>query len=327
METGTVFLSELERRTIYELEKDCNISLKELGDKLGVSKRVAEYNMRSLIRKKAIVNFVAVIDVSKLGFINHEVWMQTGHMGQEKREAFVQYLVAHPRISWVASCGGKFDYVISIMAEDSVTFSEILKSILAQNPGLVTGYSITISTKIRTYPRSYMLGKGKEEREGSLFFSGLPNKEKLDATDLAILSVLSKNAKTTANEMSRIVGMSPGGVRMRIRSLEKSKVIEGYKAIFQPAVMGIQNYEILFSSAGLGADNEAKVDKYCKSNPYITLFIRCIGNFDMNLAADVRSQEHLKDIINDLKGAVGSAVQGIEIVPLLRVHKFSLTIG
>jgi DNA-binding Lrp family transcriptional regulator len=322
-----ISLNELERRVIYELEKDCNISLKELGDKLGVSKRVAEYNLRSLVRKKAILNFVAIIDVSKLGFINHEVWMQTGHMTEEERVKFVRYLAAHPRISWVASCGGKFDYVISIMAEDAVTFSEILKGILAENPGLVTSYSITISTKIRTYPRSYMLGKGKEGREGRLFFSGPPKRENLDSTDLSILSVLSKNAKTTANEMSRIVGMSPGGVRMRIKSLEKSKVIEGYKAIFQPAVMGIQNYEILFSTAGISAENEARVDKYCTSNPYITLFIRCIGNFDMNLAADVRSQEHLKEIINDLKGALGSAINGMEIVPVLHVHKFSLTIG
>jgi Lrp/AsnC family leucine-responsive transcriptional regulator len=320
-------LDETERRIIHELEKDGKLSFRELGEKLGISKRMAEYYLKKLIRKKAIVSFVAIVDYSKLGFVNHEVWIQTGKVDQEKEERFLRYLVAHPRVGWVASCGGKFDYVISIMAENTVTFSDILRQIISENPGIFANYVITIGTKIRTYPRTYLLGKKNEEREGSLFFSGPPKAVELDKKDLAILAVLSSNAKTSALDLAKKIGMSGNSVRMRVKNLEQMGVIQGYKAIFQPSVIGNQNYELLFTTAGMSAENETEMDNYCRSNPYITLFISCIGRWDINLAVDVRDQQHFQKIIGEIRSRFGPMIKDFEYVPILHIHKFNLLSG
>ncbi len=324
MDASGSVLDVIERRIIYELEKDCKISVSELGQRLGISKRMAEYHLHKLIKKKAIVNFVAIVDFSKLGFVNHEVWMQIRNVAPEKKRKFLDFLLKHPRVGYLAACGGKFDYVVSIMAEDTVSFSDILREIISENPGVVLSYSINIATRIRSYPRTYMISGRSEGRSGSLFFSGPPRKSRLDEKDLAILSVLCRDAKKTAIEVGKEVDMSANAVRMRVQKLEAAKVIQGYKAIFQPSIIGIQNYEMLFTTEGVTAEKEAEMDAYCRMNPYVTLFMSCIGRWDINLSVDVKDQAHLQEVLTEIRDRFGPIIKDYEYTPILHVHKFNL---
>ncbi len=317
-------LDEIERRIIYELESDCKVSVNELGEKLGISKRMVETRMHKLIGNKAIVNFVAIVDFSKLGYVDHEVWVQVRHMQAEKKRKFLDSLISHPQVGWVASCGGKFDFAFSIMAEDSVTFSDILRKLLSDNPGIVQNYSISIATKIRSFPRTYLLQKPGIERKGALFFSGPPQKIKLDKKDIAILTILARDAKTPAVEIGRKIGMSTNAARMRVKRLETMKVIQGYKAIFQPSVIGIQNYEILITTEGITAEKEAEVDEYCRSNPHITLFMSCIGRWDINLSVDIDGPQQLQQTLSEIRDRFGPVIKDFEYTPILYVYKFNL---
>lgn len=317
-------LDEIERRIIYELESDCKISISKLGGKLGISKRMIETRMHKLIGKKAIVNFIAIVDFSKLGYVDHEVWVQVRHMQAEKKRKFIDSLIMHPQVGWVASCGGKFDFAFSIMAEDSVTFSEILRKILSDNPGVVQNYSISIATKIRSFPRTYLLEKHASERAGALFFSGPPQKSRLDRKDLAILTILARDAKTPAIAIGRKIGMSTNAARMRVKKLEAMKVIEGYKAIFQPSVIGIQNYEILITTEGISAEKEEEFNAYCRSNPHITLFMTCIGRWDINISVDIDGPQQLQQTLSEIRDRFGSVIKDFEYTPILHVYKFNL---
>jgi len=317
-------LDEIERRIIYELESNCKVSVNELGKMLGISKRMVETRMHRLLGKKAIVNYVAIVDFSKLGYVDHEVWVQVRHMQAEKKRRFIDSLISHPQVGWVASCGGKFDYAFSIMAEDSVTFSDILRKLLSDNPGVVQNYSISIATKIRSYPRTYLLMKRGADRTGALFFSGPPHKSKLDRKDLAILAILAKDAKAPAIEIGRKIGMSTNAARMRVKKLEAMKVIQGYKAIFQPSVIGIQHYEILITTEGITAEKEAEFDGYCRSNPHITLFMTCIGRWDTNISVDIDGPQQLQQTLSEIRDRFGPVIKDFEYTPILHVYKFNL---
>jgi Lrp/AsnC family leucine-responsive transcriptional regulator len=252
------------------------------------------------------------------------VWVQIRHMQPEKKRKFLESLSSHPRVGWLAACGGKFDFAFSIMAEDSVTFSNIMRKILSDNPGIVQNYSITIATKIRSYPRTYLLEKHKGERAGGLFSSGPPQRMRLDKKDMTILSILSRDAKTPAVEIGKKIGMSTNAARMRVKKLEEKKVIQGYKAIFQPSVIGIQNYEILITTEGITAEKEGEVDAYCRSNPYITLFMSCIGRWDITLSVDIEGPQQLQQVLSEIRDRFGPVIRDFEYTPILHVYKFNL---
>lgn len=59
-----------------------------------------------------------------------------------------------------------------------------------------------------------------------------------DPTDLAILRALAANARTTARELARAVGLSAPSVTERMRRLEDRGIIKGYTIAFDTRALG-----------------------------------------------------------------------------------------
>ncbi len=59
----------------------------------------------------------------------------------------------------------------------------------------------------------------------------------IDEVDLQILAILQANARTSAAEIARTVGMAPSAVHQRIRKLEEGGVIEGYEVRINPMAL------------------------------------------------------------------------------------------
>lgn len=327
MPINGIGLDETDRRIILEYEENCRDSINKIAQRMGISKRVLEYRLGRLIKKGVIIGFAAVFDYSKLGYINHEVWMQLKSTDEEEKEKFIQYLVKNPDVGWVVECGGKFDCAIGIMAKESVTFSSILKKIIWDNPGIVLDYYILISTKIYSYPRSYLLEEESQAKRGKLFFSGPPEKVNLDKIDMKIIALMSKNAKMSAVEMAEKAGISPNTVRKRIESLEERKVIKGYKAIVQPSMLGLQNYELLVKTICISREQEEELEAYARSNPYLTIFIECLGEWDLNFAMDARDFAHFLSMLSEFRTKFAPIINDFDFVSIVNVRKFQYRIG
>jgi len=61
----------------------------------------------------------------------------------------------------------------------------------------------------------------------------------LDDRDAAILAVLQEDARATFAEVGKRVGMAPSSVHERVRKLEQSGAIRGYRAEVDPQALGL----------------------------------------------------------------------------------------
>jgi Lrp/AsnC family transcriptional regulator, leucine-responsive regulatory protein len=61
----------------------------------------------------------------------------------------------------------------------------------------------------------------------------------IDDTDIQILEILQRNARTANAEIARQVGMVPSAILERVRKLEERGVIEGYAARINPVAYGL----------------------------------------------------------------------------------------
>lgn len=62
--------------------------------------------------------------------------------------------------------------------------------------------------------------------------------EDLDDVDRQILELLRNDARLSARSIGRRIGVSAGTVGTRVRRLELSGVIRGYRAVVEPAAVG-----------------------------------------------------------------------------------------
>jgi DNA-binding Lrp family transcriptional regulator len=61
----------------------------------------------------------------------------------------------------------------------------------------------------------------------------------LDATDREIVNILRRNGRTTLTELGRATGLGTSSVHQRVRRLEERRIITGYVALVDPAVLGL----------------------------------------------------------------------------------------
>ncbi|HEX6799559.1 MAG TPA: Lrp/AsnC family transcriptional regulator [Ktedonobacterales bacterium] len=76
------------------------------------------------------------------------------------------------------------------------------------------------------------------EREESCF-TYVPASSAIDAVNARLLAELSADPRLTTAELGRRVGMSSPAVAERIRRLEESGVIRGYRLELEPAALGL----------------------------------------------------------------------------------------
>ena len=65
------------------------------------------------------------------------------------------------------------------------------------------------------------------------------NKTKLDRIDKTILNILSNNGRISNQELSEQIGLSPTPCFRRVKALEKSGIISGYKATINEQALGL----------------------------------------------------------------------------------------
>ncbi|WP_439131495.1 Lrp/AsnC ligand binding domain-containing protein [Polaribacter sp.] len=118
---------------------------------------------------------------------------------------------------------------------------------------------------------------------------------KIDGIDKIIIKRLVKDARTPVLSIAREVGISGAAIHQRLRKLEKSKLIDGYKMIINPKSLGYTTTAfvgIFLDSASLYSSAikrlqdipEVVESHYTTGNYAIFIKIMCKNNEDlMNL--------------------------------------------
>jgi len=68
----------------------------------------------------------------------------------------------------------------------------------------------------------------------------------MDATDQRILAELQKDGRLTVTELAERIGLSVSPCHRRVRALEQSGAIRGYRAELDPAALGLKFSTLVF---------------------------------------------------------------------------------
>lgn len=314
-----------DRKIIYELEQDCRRSLGEIAKRVRLSKQTLHYRIDRLVRGGAITQFTAVLNVSKLGLVNHEVWIQLEVLPDEKRDTFIRFLVKHKSTRWVVDCSGKIDVAIAICSENVVQFNNIWQNIQDQFPGYVKNYFLNISLEHYTYPRAHLIGEKENHTIANL--GGEPKLINLDEVEIKILELLAKDARMPLIQIASQAETSENTIRTKIKRLEKENVIQTYTAIVQPTNIGLINFEILVSTQNLTKEKEKELETYCLLNPYVNAYLKLIGKFDRDIAFDAVDNAHFQKILAEFRSRFAPIIKEFEFVYITRIYKFDYFAG
>ncbi len=121
----------------------------------------------------------------------------------------------------------------------------------------------------------------------------------MDAIDRKILALLEADGRLTVTELAQRVGLTVAPCHRRLRELERSRVIRGYRAVVDPAALGL-GFEVLVSVTMDREDARtiAGFERSLAEVPEVRHAERLFGDPDYLVrvaTADIASYQRLRD--------------------------------
>ena len=121
----------------------------------------------------------------------------------------------------------------------------------------------------------------------------------MDATDFKIIDLLQEDGRISMKDLGKIVGLTSPAVSERVKRLEESGVIKGYKAIVNPDKLGrvIKS----FINISLPSENYQSFIEYAKRDNRIVECHHITGDDCLLLKVIVKDMYELEQVIDKIK--------------------------
>jgi DNA-binding Lrp family transcriptional regulator len=126
------------------------------------------------------------------------------------------------------------------------------------------------------------------------------NRGSIDLTDQAIIDALTADARRSASEVGRLVGLSPPAARRRIDRLEHIGLIRGYTVALDHKMAGDQ-IEAFIELRFAPGTQVADVDTAVTDLPEVIESFTLAGDPDALARVRVRDLEHLKNVVDRIR--------------------------
>lgn len=140
-------------------------------------------------------------------------------------------------------------------------------------------------------------------------------KQEFDHYDHRILTELQKDARISMAELGRRVHMSQPAVTERVRKLEETGVITGYRAVVDPEALGYQIRAVV--RIGGQAPSFERVTRLISESPEIITAYNVTGEDSWVMEIAVANVRHLDEVVTKFNNVAAETSTSI----ILRVVK------
>lgn len=226
-----------DKRILAMLDKNSRMPLTEIAKRVGLNKDVVRYRIEKLEKEKVILGYYTLIDTHKLGYLTIRIYFELIDMNEETEKKLIEFLDKKFNSGQIFRIDGEYQLGIITWEKSIYQLENKLKLLKKEFGDFIEKYEISIFIELHNYSRKYLPNKAYEN-----LILKETNLVEIDKIDTNILKALSGNARITSVELSKKLNIPQRTVIYRIRSLEKKKMILGYRINLNISSLGYENY-------------------------------------------------------------------------------------
>jgi len=281
-------------KILATLSKDCRTSLRQIANAVGVSREVADYRIKKLVKTGIIKSFCTDVNLQALGFTKHVVYLELKNVDKEKEENIFQYLKNHKFISWIVTSTGKWSVIFDIHAKNTQHLSQLIKE-LKQEIGIYFGeYEIVTLEKYYYYHSKFFNEKEKIQEKKNKNIS-------LDEIDLLLLRTLRNNARIDYVKLSEKVKLTPEAISKRIKKLKENNIINQFYIFPDLTRLGFEHYNVQINLENIDNEKENKIMNYLQHHKSVSFIYKPISHWDIEFGVFVKNPGELRDFMLQLR--------------------------
>jgi len=311
-------LDKKDKQILYQLDLDSRQSYKQIGKKVKLSREVVQYRIKQLEKKGIIRGYQTLIDVSKLGYLCCRFFIKFQKDSLEEENKIIDYYKNHPRFWWVDSIDGFRDLGIACWVKNMYEFFDIKEDLIKKFGKFIYDLDIAVYSKFYIFKRTYLSNKKKGEEEIKTMF--FPEKVDYDKKDIAILRLITPNARMTGVEISEKTGISISNINYRIKKMINNGIIKDFRVILDLQKIGYYWYKIEMQLEDLNV-KKAMIE-YFHQHPNIIYAYETISENDLEVEMEVQSYEEFRNILNEIRNLFGKSIKKYHHLLWYKEHKF-----
>lgn len=288
-------LDKIDRRIIYELDRNCRIPETRLAKMVGRSKESVRYRIRKLRGSGAILRFTTYLDLTRVGFEAYKLYIHA----REKPKLMSQFLScmkSRPDVFWVGAGDGAFDIGLTFYVKGKVKFFKDKTAIFSRFGQLVASASVGSVVETYAFGKKFLVGDSLDVKPSQVF--GGRGHEEIDGKDMEILRCLIEDGRMAYVSIAPRVRLSPESVRTRIKDLEKKKIISRYTIEIDSEKLGYEFYKTFIYFEGLVKEEDRRLFEIARRHPNVLNFLRVLAPWDVELEIMAENYHHYNKIIN-----------------------------
>jgi DNA-binding Lrp family transcriptional regulator len=312
----------LDKKILYELERDSRQSINMLSKKLQRSKEVINYRLKKLFEEEIISGCSAIVDMAKLNYITFRIYIKWKNVTIKDKKEFYTFLDQFKNIWTTTVLHGKWDFAFFVGIKSNnyaKTFHSMWRKIQLEFKDKISETKIALYSPIFNYNRQFFMEEKKEPRERII---GLGEVIKTDKIDEKIIKLFSINSRQPLKIIAEKLNISIETVRQRIKKLEKNKIIVGYKININLDKLGYQGYRVDFSLKSTKRNTE--LFEYIKQHKYFYQINQSIGGADFECEIVVKNLSHLLELLETTISRFHDVIESYEYIGYSEFPKLSI---
>lgn len=315
-------LDKTDLKLLFELDKNSKIAVTSLAKKLKISREIVKYRIKKLTSDGVIKSFTAMINPAKFGYIIYKTYLKLQNLDDEKEKSLLDFLRNHKRVFWLMKADGVYDLMFGVYVENIVQFNDFMIEFLGKFSEFILSRHISNSVYVDIYRKNYLVNK----ESAPVFWGGIPSKVKIDNLMKKILTLTAEDSRMSVVDLCHKLNSTPKTIISKIKYLEKSNIILGYRLILDLDKLNKENFKAIIYFKDINPVKERKFKEFCKQNPNICYYIKTIGEWDVELDIEIENFKKFNQLVKEIKEKFSDIIRNIDSVYMADEIKGELNI-
>ena len=303
-------LDKINKRILYELDKNCRVSDNKLAKIVGRSREAVRNRIKKLITDNVITGFFANINPSKMGYMVFKLYFQLANIPEE-RKRFYEYIKAFPEMYWFGGNDGVWDFHCALYAKNLQVFNKRKNKIFKEFKDIIIKRDVGVLVEVEYFPRKYLIEENKEKPKARMYAGEIVHNT-LDEIDQKVLTNLAKDGRMQLIILAEEIKTTVDVVRKRMRKLEEKGIIIDYKIQINHNKLGYEYFKTFLYFNNIGEKDEKRLAEYVKQHNNILFFIKQLSAWDIELEIIAKNYEEFIQIMDDIRLQFANCLRNYE---------------
>jgi Lrp/AsnC family transcriptional regulator len=232
-----------------------------------------------------------------MGLTTFRIYFSINAGDKRKVAQMIEQICSLPEMGWLYSLHGTYQFGMSLRVPNMQALNRILAEFDQRYGDLIIRKCISTVARFSYYvPALAHEGSGPR---GVFEYTSDDEAVLLDATDLKLLSIVSKNAAAAVRELAQISGLPSSTVTYRLDRLVKNRVILGFAYTYED-FMGSASFLIQVAIRGLGGRTIERLFDFARGHSQVTWAAKTIGEWDFEMEVSINRIAELEVIVGQI---------------------------